>query len=342
MLKNDRLLRAARRQPADRTPVWFMRQAGRYQPEYRQVRQKYTLLEICRHPDVCAEVTLMPVQQLGVDAAILFSDIMVPVEAMGVSLEIKEGVGPVIEHPIHSLKDVEALRPLAAEESLPHVLETIRLLVRDLEVPLLGFAGAPFTLASYLIEGGPSRNFIKVKQAMYGNPELWDALMSRLADMVGGYLVAQIQAGTQAVQIFDSWVGNLSLRDYDRFVKPYMGRIASRVAATGAPLIHFGVHTGALLASMAEIGGDVIGVDWKEPIDQAWERIGRSHAVQGNLDPVALFAPPDVLEAEVLDILRRVGSRPGHIFNLGHGVLPDTPMDALRRVVDVVHATDPF
>jgi len=341
MPKNDRLLRAARRQPVDRIPVWFMRQAGRYQPEYRQIRKQYTLMEICRHPDVCAEVTHMPVRQLGVDAAILFSDIMVPVEAMGVRLEIREGTGPVIEQPIRSLNQVEALRPLVAAESLPHVLETIRLLVRDLEVPLIGFAGAPFTLASYLVEGGPSRNYVKVKQMMHGAPEVWDALISRLSAMVGDYLVEQVQAGCQAVQVFDSWVGQLSVRDYQRFVQPYMDRIAARVATTDAPLIHFGVGTGHLLASMAQIGGDVVGVDWREPIDQAWDRIGPDRAVQGNLDPVALFAPAEALEAEVRDILARTAGRPGHIFNLGHGVLPETPMDALKRVVDVVHSGDP-
>lgn len=339
MLQNDRLLRACRREAVDRTPVWFMRQAGRYQPEYRAIRQKYTLLEICRHPEVCAEVTLMPVRQSGFDAAILFSDIMVPVQAMGVSLDIKEGVGPVIEHPLRTTADVAALRPLQAEESLPHVLETIRILGRELTVPLIGFAGGPFTLASYLIEGGPSRDFVKVKGLMYSQPDVWQALMERLSAMVGDYLVAQIQAGCQAAQIFESWVGNLSLQDYNTYVKPYMAGIVAKVKATGAPLIYFGVGTGALLSSMSEVGVNVLGADWREPIDVAWQKMGNC-GIQGNLDPTALFAPPDVLEAKVLDILRRVGGRPGHIFNLGHGILPNTPVDAAKRVVELVHSFD--
>lgn len=341
MPKNDRLLRACRRQPVDAVPVWFMRQAGRYQPEYRQIRQKYSLMEICLHPDVCAEVTILPVKQLNTDAAILFSDIMVPLAAMGVSLEIKENVGPVIEHPVRSLRDVEAIQPLETAERLPHVLETIRILVGELDVPLIGFAGAPFTLASYLVEGKPTKDFRLVKSLMYSEPDVWDALMRKLSQMVAQYLVQQVEAGCQVVQLFDSWVGNLNLADYERYVKPYMGPIMEAVRRSGAPLIHFGVHTGHLLQSMAAIGGDVIGVDWKEPIDQAWERIGPNHGVQGNLDPVAVFAPPDVLKAKVTDILRRTAGRPGHIFNLGHGVLPPTEVSALQRLSEIVHSFDP-
>ncbi len=341
MVKNDRLLRACRRQPVDAAPVWFMRQAGRYQPEYRQIRQKYTLLEICLHPEVCAEVTILPVKQLDADAAILFSDIMVPVQAMGVSLEIRENVGPVIAHPIRSMQDVAALRPLETAATLPHVLETIRILGRELDVPLIGFAGGPFTLASYLVEGKPTKDFRVVKSLMYAEPQIWGVLMEKLSTMVAQYLVEQIQAGCQAVQVFDSWVGNLNLSDYEQYVKPYMYRIVAAVKAAGAPLIHFGVHTGHLLPSMAAIGGDVIGVDWKEQIDQAWERIGPDHGVQGNLDPVALFAPPAVLEAKVKEILRRVGGRPGHIFNLGHGVLPMTDVATLQRVAQIVHEYRP-
>lgn len=341
MLKNDRLLRACRRRPADAVPVWFMRQAGRYQPEYRRLRRKYTIMEICRHPDVCAQVTLLPVSQLQTDAAILFSDIMVPVAAMGVPVEIREGVGPVIEHPVRALRDVQALRPLETAGLLPHVLETIRILVRELEVPLIGFAGAPFTLASYLVEGRPSRDYRIVKALMYAEPEVWGALMEKLSAMVATFLVDQIEAGCQVVQLFDSWAGNLDRLDYDQYVKPYLVRIAQAVRQAGAPLIHFAVHSAHLLEAMASVGGDVIGVDWREPIDRAWERIGPDHGVQGNLDPVALFAPPEVLEAKVKDVLRRTGGRPGHIFNLGHGVLPDTPVSALQRVCEIVHTYEP-
>lgn len=340
MLKNDRLLRACRRQPVDRVPVWFMRQAGRYQAEYRKIREKYTLMEICEHPDVCAEVTLLPVKQLDVDAAILFSDIMTPLKGMGLRVDIVENVGPVFEEPVRTRQQVAAIRPLVAEEMVPFVLETIRILNRELEVPLLGFAGGPFTLASYMVEGRPTKDYKTVKSLMYSEPEIWAALMEKLSEMVAGYLVDQINAGCHAVQLFDSWVGNLDRSDYDRYVKPYMHRIAKAVKATGAPLIYFGVHTGHLLTSMADVDADVIGVDWKEEIDVAWERIGARHAVQGNLDPVSLFAPSDVLEGKVKEILRRTEGRTGHIFNLGHGVLPTTPVPALQRVVEIVHSYD--
>jgi uroporphyrinogen decarboxylase len=336
--KNEALLRACRREPNERVPVWFMRQAGRYQPEYREIRKRYTLLEICRHPEVCAEVTLLPVQQLGVDAAILFSDIMVPVAAMGVSLDIVENVGPVIEHPISSMHDVAALRPLETAERLPHVLETIRILNRELAVPLIGFAGGPFTLASYLVEGRPTKEFRRVKALMYAEPELWDALMRKLSAMVAQYLAEQVRAGCQAVQLFDSWVGNLTLADYLRYVQPYMAPIGEAVRATGAPWIHFGVHTGHLLEAMAETGADVMGIDWKEEIGGAWRRLGPGYGVQGNLDPVALFAPLPLLEEKVREILLATAGRPGHIFNLGHGVLPQTAVSALQRVVEIVHS----
>lgn len=339
MLKNDRILRAARRQPVDRLPVWFMRQAGRYQPEYREIRKRYSLFEICEHPDICAEVTILPVKQLNADAAILFSDIFTPVRAMGVEVELNPG--PIVAHPIRTLKDVEAIRRLEPEADLPYVIETIKILVRELEVPLIGFAGAPFTIASYLVEGGPSKEYAKVKTLMYSEPAIWQLLMEKLSIMTAEYLVAQIKAGAQIVQLFDSWVGNLSVPDYEYYVKPHMFRIAEAVRATGTPLIHFGVNTGHLLESMASIGVDVQGIDWKEQIDKAWERLGYQVGVQGNLDPIALFAPPDVLEAKVKDILRRTGGRPGHIFNLGHGVLPTVPIAALQRVSDIVHSYDP-
>ena len=341
MLKNDRLLRAARRQSVDRVPVWFMRQAGRYQPEYRQVREKYTLMEICEHPEVCAEVSILPVKQLGVDAAILFSDIMTPLRGMGLPVDIVEGVGPVFERPIRTLADVEAIPQLNAEEMVPYVLETIKILNRELDVPLLGFAGAPFTLASYAVEGRPTKDYKNVKTLMYSEPAVWHALMEKLSDMVATYMVDQINAGCHAVQLFDSWVGNLNRPDYDRYVKPYMGKIINTVKATGAPLILFGVHTGHLLESMADLKPDVMGVDWKEEIDKAWARVGYEMGVQGNLDPIAVYAPHDVMEEKVLDVLHRTGGRPGHIFNLGHGCMPSMKISDLQRVVEIVHNYDP-
>jgi uroporphyrinogen decarboxylase len=339
MLKNDRILRAARRQAVDRVPVWFMRQAGRYQPEYRAIKENYSLFEICEHPELCAEVTMLPVKQMDVDAAILFSDIMTPVRGMGVDVVLDPG--PKLASPVRTLKDVEALRPLSVEESIPFVTETIRILVRELDRPLIGFAGAPFTVASYMVEGGPSKDYARCKGMMYSAPEVWFALMEKLATMTADYLLAQIKAGAHIVQMFDSWVGNLSVPDYERYVKPYSKRVADAVRATGTPFIHFGFGTGHLLPSMASIGVDVQGVDWKEDLDQAWARLNYDVAVQGNLDPIALFAPNDVLDAKVKDVLRRSEGRPGHIFNLGHGVLPTTPVAALQRVVELVHSIDP-
>jgi len=339
MLSNDRLLRACRRQPVDRTPVWFMRQAGRYQPEYRAIKEKYSLFEICEQPELCAQVTLLPVEQLGVDAAILFSDIMTPVRGMGVDVVLDPG--PQLAHPIRSMADVEALRPLEVEEDIPYVTETIRILVRELKVPLIGFAGAPFTLASYMVEGGPSKHYTGVKSMMYGAPEIWSALMEKLTAMTITYLKAQIEAGCQVVQLFDSWVGNLTLDDYRRYVQPYSARVAEAVRSAGGLLIHFGFGTGHLLPAMAAIGVDVQGVDWKEPLGEAWARVGCNVGVQGNLEPAALFAPEAVLEEKVKAVLKEAGGRPGHIFNLGHGVLPTTPIDALKRVVEIVHSVDP-
>ncbi|MFO7173079.1 MAG: uroporphyrinogen decarboxylase [Bacillota bacterium] len=338
MARNDVFLRACRREPVPYTPVWFMRQAGRYQPEYRAIREKYSLLEICRQPELAATVTLLPVRQLGVDAAILFSDIMIPLGGVGVEFEIRESVGPVVHQPIRTLAQVEALRPLEPEESLPYVLEAIRILRRELEVPLIGFAGAPFTLASYLVEGRPSRNFVHTKAMMYRAPEVWRALMNRLTEMVVTYARAQVQAGAEAIQIFDSWVGALAPEDYRTYVLPHMQRLFAGLRDLGVPVIHFGVGTGSLLELMREAGGDVIGVDWRVPLDQAWERVGHDRAVQGNLDPALLLAPPEVLAERTRGILRQAGGRPGHIFNLGHGVLPETPPDALRRVVEIVHS----
>ena len=335
----ERFLRACRREAVDMTPVWFMRQAGRYMPEYRAVREKYSLLEIVAHPEVAVEVTLQPVQALGVDAAILFADILLPLVPMGIQLEFAAGEGPVIHNPIRGAEDVAALRPVVVEESLGNVCETLRILRAELggKAALIGFAGAPFTLASYLIEGGASRNFVKTKRLMYSDPRAWKQLMGKLARVAADYLCAQIEAGAQAVQLFDSWVGALAPDDYREYVLPYSGMIFSELRAKGAPAIHFGVGTGSLLPLMMEAGGDVSGVDWQTPLDQARERLGSAVAVQGNLDPAALFAPPAELEKRVERVLEQAGERPGHIFNLGHGILPETPVDNVRRVVDWVH-----
>lgn len=337
MARNDVFLRACRREPVPYTPVWYMRQAGRYQAEYRRIREQYTLLEICRQPELAAEVTLLPVRQLGVDAAILFSDIMVPIGGLGVDFELREAVGPVVRTPLRSRAQVEALRPLVPAESVPYVLETLRILRRELSVPLIGFAGAPFTLASYLIEGRPSRQYIETKRLMYGEPGTWHALLDRLTDMVVTYLKAQVAAGAEAVQVFDSWVGALAPADYRTYVLPHMQRLFAGLQDLPAPVIHFGVGTATLLELQRAAGGDVIGLDWRVPLDEGWRRIGHDRAVQGNLDPTLLFAPPAVLERRAKDILDQAGGRPGHIFNLGHGVLPAVDPDTLRRLTAYVH-----
>ncbi|HEX6970854.1 MAG TPA: uroporphyrinogen decarboxylase [Limnochordia bacterium] len=333
----DRFLRACRGQAVDRTPVWFMRQAGRYQPEYRRLRERYTLYEICRQPELCATVTRLPVEKLGVDAAILFSDITVPLQAIGVPVALKEDVGPIIDPPFRDAAAIKRLRALSAEEDVPYVLDAIRLLRRTLEVPLIGFTGGPFTLASYLVEGGPTRRFIETKRMMYQAPGLWHDLMARLARLAVGFLRAQVCAGAQAVQIFDSWIGALSPEDYRTYVLPHSRAVFAGIADLGVPSIHFGVGTSGLIELMREAGGDVIGIDWTLPLSAAWQRLGDGVALQGNLDPALLLGPPELLERRALALLREVGRRPGHIFNLGHGVLPQTPVSALQRLTDVVH-----
>ncbi|HTP11121.1 MAG TPA: uroporphyrinogen decarboxylase [Anaerolineae bacterium] len=339
MALNDRFLKACRREQVDCTPVWFMRQAGRYMAEYRAIRAKHTLLEICAQPELAAEVTLQPVHALGVDAAILFADILLPLMPMGIHLEFAKGEGPVIHNPIGSRADVETLRVIDPCEELAHVLEAVKLVRRELDgkTPLIGFAGAPFTLASYIIEGGSSRNFIKTKQLMYRDSQVWHALMSKLAQVIATYLVAQIEAGAQAVQLFDSWVGVLSPTDYREFVLPHSQVILQTVKASGVPAIHFGTDTATLLPLLTEAGGDVIGLDWRIDLDRGWETIGFDRAVQGNLDPVALFAPRDELERRVRRILDQAAKRPGHIFNLGHGILQETPVENVKAVVEMVH-----
>ena len=336
---SSRFLRACRREPVDGTPIWFMRQAGRYLPEYRAVRAKHSLLEICQQPDLATEVTLQPVRALGVDAAILFADILLPLVPMGIHLEFAAGEGPVIHNPIRTPADVAALRPVEPRESLGHVLETVCLVRRELDgkTPLIGFAGAPFTLASYIMEGGASRNYVKTKQLMYGDPQTWHTLMGKLARVVADYLCAQVEAGAQAVQLFDSWIGALSPDDYRKYVLPHSQLIFNELRATGVPAIHFGTGTAMLLPLMKRAGGDVISLDWCTPLDRGWDVLGPKVAVQGNLDPVALFAPRSELERRVRAILQQAAGRPGHIFNLGHGILPETPVENVKAVVEMVH-----
>ena len=313
-----------------------MRQAGRSLPEYRAIRERHTLFEICRRPELCAEVTLQPVRRHGVDAAVIFADIVLPVLGMGIDVELVEGVGPVVAEPIVAARDVARLRVAEPEEALPEILEAIRLVRAELEPEraVVGFAGSPFTVAGYLVEGKPSRDFAKTKRCMYGAPEVWHALMEKLAETFARYVAAQAGAGADAVQLFDSWAGALSAADYREFVAPYSARI---LAAVDVPTIHFGTGTTHLLADMAAAGGEVIGVDWRVPIDRAWEAIGRGRGVQGNLDPALLLGPWERIEREALAILEGAGGRPGHIFNLGHGVLPGTDPDVLGRLVDLVH-----
>ncbi|MCU1673101.1 MAG: uroporphyrinogen decarboxylase [Frankiales bacterium] len=316
------------------TPVWFMRQAGRALPEYRKLREGIAMLDSCARPDMVTEITLQPVRRLGVDAAIFFSDIVVPLKAVGVDLDIVPGVGPVVAKPFASVEDLpRALTP----DDVPYITEAVQQLVGELgATPLIGFAGAPFTLASYLVEGGPSKNHAKTKSLMYGNPELWSQLLDRLADITLAFLRVQVDAGASAVQLFDSWVGALPAADYRTYVQPHSARVLAAVA--DVPRIHFGVGTGELLADMGAAGADVVGVDWRVPLDDAVRRIGPGKAVQGNLDPTLVFAPREVVQAKVRDVLEAAKAAEGHVFNLGHGVLPETDPDVLELVVNTVHA----
>lgn len=334
---NDRFLRACRRESVDVTPVWLMRQAGRYLPEYRRLREKHPMLELCTNPELAAEVTLMPLRRFELDAAILFSDLTIPFLAMDVPFTLKENVGPVIAHPLRTAEDVTALRVMEPEDDLPFVMESIRLLRQELNVPLIGFAGAPFTLAAYLVEGGASRDYSRVRALMYSQPQLWSTLLLLLAENVVRFLKAQIDAGAQAVQLFDSWVGAVSPVTYRRHLLPVMQRIIGELKPLGAPIIYFGTGTASLLEAMRETGADVIGVDWRIPLDEAWQRLGEC-AIQGNMDPAVMLAPAEVVRAEARDVLQRAGGRKGHIFNLGHGVLPETPVESVQILIDIVHA----
>jgi uroporphyrinogen decarboxylase len=316
-----------------------MRQAGRYMPEYRKLRERHSILELCHTPELAAEVTCQPVERLGVDAAILFADILLPFEPLGLGLTFAAGEGPHIAHPIGRHADVERLPPVSPETDLGYVLEAVRLARAALPpgVPLIGFAGAPFTLASYAIEGGSTRTFTRTKTLMYQAPDTWHLLLGKLADLVGHYLAAQARAGAHALQLFDSWVGCLSAQDYRTYVLPHSRRALALAAEGGVPVIHFGTGIAPFLEDFAAAGGDVIGVDWRIPLDEAWRRIGADRAIQGNLDPAALLAPQPERDRQVGDVLARAGGRPGHIFNLGHGVLPETDVAAVRAVVELVH-----
>jgi uroporphyrinogen decarboxylase len=325
----------------DRVPVWFMRQAGRSLPEYKRVREGIPMLQSCMRPDLVAEITLQPVRRYGVDAAIFYSDIMVPLKAVGVDLDIVPGRGPVMGRPVREEADLAALRPLQPDD-VHYVSEAVRLLVAELgATPLIGFAGAPFTLASYLVEGGPSKDYAKTKAMMVGRPELWDRLCTALADIAGAFLEVQVDAGASAVQLFDSWAGSLSAADYARYAQPYSARVLQRVADRGVPRIHFGVGTGELLGRMGAAGAEVVGVDWRVPLAEASRRIGPGYAVQGNLDPALLGAPWPVLAERVREVVRSGAEAPGHVFNLGHGVPPDTDPGVLGRVVELVQSEGP-
>ncbi|MBI3782197.1 MAG: uroporphyrinogen decarboxylase [Deltaproteobacteria bacterium] len=335
-MTDSSFLKACRREAVPFTPVWLMRQAGRYMPEYRSVRSRYSFLDLCKDSDAAAEVTVTAVERLGVDAAIIFADILLIVEPLGVGLEFATGDGPVLHNPLRTPEDIDRMPDVDAAAAVTFVYEAVRKARAELKVPLIGFSGAPFTLASYVIEGGGSRNYVHTKKLMYGAPEAWHTLMRRLSRAVVGYLNAQIAAGAQAVQLFDSWVGCLSPADYERFVVPHMQELIGSLTP-GVPVIHFGTGTAGLLELMRRGGGDVIGVDWRVDLDVAWKRIGYDAGVQGNLDPIVLFAPIDEIRAQARRIIDAAEGHDGHIFNLGHGILPNTPVDNVIALVDMVH-----
>ena len=337
----SRFLDAANRRPVDTTPIWLMRQAGRSLPEYRKLRERWKLEDIVAQPELCAEVTLQPVRRLGVDAAVMFADIMLPLRGMGVDFELVEEVGPVVTRPIQSAADVEQLRVASGEEAAPEVISAVRQVVAESPVPVICFSGAPFTLASYLIEGRPSRDFKKVKAFMYNQPDAFEQLLAKLAATMSAYLTAQLAAGASAVQVFDSWVGALSVEDYQERVLPHTRAIFDALAPLGVPRVHFGTHTAGLLELIASAGPDIVSLDWRVPLDRGWERVGLDRGVQGNLDPAVLLGPAELVCERARDILRRAAGRSGHIFNLGHGVLPETPLENLQLLVETVHQWEP-
>jgi len=340
MTGEQRMLAACRRERVDATPVWFMRQAGRCLAGYRELRDRYDILTMTRTPELCAQVTLMPVDVLGVDAAVLYADIMLPLYGMGVPFSIDPGVGPIVHEPVRDEQAIDGLRVVDAEDATPELFEAIRLVRQELagRAAVIGFAGAPYTVASYLVEGRPSKDHARSKALMYGRPDLWHRLMATLAEVTSRYLRAQVDAGVQVVQLFDSWMGDLGRREYAEHVLPYSRRIFEGLAGAGVPRIHFGTGTVGLLEQMASAGCDLVSVDWRVPLDEAWHRIGTSLGIQGNLDPAVMLAPMEVVEREAGRILDAAGGRPGHVFNLGHGVLPDTPSDNLAALVELVHA----
>jgi uroporphyrinogen decarboxylase len=339
--QSRRLLRACRRQPVDATPIWLMRQAGRFLPSYRALRERRSLLELIKIPELACAVTLLPLDEFQVDAAIVFSDILPPLEGMGLGLEFTKGEGPSLGNPVRSVEDVARLRVTPPEETLWFTLDAIKLVRAELDrrggLPLIGFSGAPFTLAAYAVEGGSSQTYARVKGLMMSEPEAWHGLMTKLAEVVGRYLLAQAHAGAQVLQLFDSWVGQVAPDDYRRLVLPYTRRAIETARAAGVPIIHFSTGTGGMLELVREAGGDVIGVDWRVELDAAWRRVGDDAGIQGNLDPLALQAPWPELRARAQHVLDRAGGRPGHIFNLGHGVLPESPVENVKRLVDFVH-----
>ncbi len=339
-VQQSRFLKACRCEPVDATPVWFMRQAGRYMPQYRAIREKLSMLDAIRTPEVAAQITLQPVNSFALDAAILFSDILPPLIGMGLDLDFVKGEGPEIGNPIRTAADVDRLLTPPALEALPYTFDTIRLIAAELAprgLPLIGFAGSPFTLASYAIEGGGSKNYELTKALMWNAPDVWDRLMQKLATVVGDYLFEQARAGASAVQVFDSWAGALSPRDYARFAAPYTRQVIVRAQQSGVPVIYFSTGTGTMLDQVADLGSDVVSVDWRVSLDKAWNQIGPEKAIQGNLDPVALLADFDFVQSAADDILTEANGRPGHIFNLGHGILPGTPVETVRRLADYVH-----
>ena len=338
MTYHDQFIRACRKQEVSHVPVWYMRQAGRYDPEYRAIKEKYSLLEICSQPELAAEVTLMPVRKLGVDAAILYSDIMNPVASIGVDFDIVKNIGPVIDNPIRSAADVERLTPIDVEGDLGHVLETIRILDRELDVPLITFAGAPFTIASYLIEGRPSKNYIRTKEMMYSEPKVWFALMDKLGDMVIAYLRAHVANGGKAFQLFDSWVGALSPKDFEAYVLPTVTRIFAELNDLNVPKIYFpGVSSGELLPTLHHLKADAIGLDWRVSISEGRKRLNGKFAVQGNLDPTVLTGPMEVIKQYAKDIIDQGIQEPGYVFNLGHGLFPEASLEKLRELTDYIH-----
>jgi uroporphyrinogen decarboxylase len=338
MTEDFRFLKACRREPVDKTPVWMMRQAGRYLEEYREIRAKHTFLEMCRTPELAAEVTVQPLRRFELDAAIIFADILLPLPGMGIDLTFAKGEGPVIGNPVRTSADVAALHPLTPEKDVPYLAEAIRLVRDEIEgkVPLIGFSGAPFTLASYIVEGGSSRNFVATKTLMYGHSDVWHRFLGKITEAVISYLRYQVEAGAQAVQLFDSWVGTLGEADYREYVLPYSQRVFEALAGT-VPTIHFGTDTTSLLGAMKEAGGEVIGIDWRIDLGTAWQQLGDGVGVQGNLDPVVLFSPAEVIEARVKRVLDSAGGRSGHIFNLGHGILPTTPVEHAAVLIESVH-----